>query len=202
MLTPKEALNLLDQHAPPGEEWPLHCRQVAKVAVTVATALPDTAPEFSQEELQTQALLHDIGRSKTHGPMHGWSGFTLLRSLGHADAGRGCLTHWLKGRTPEDLLATGHFEEKWIAQVFSSLQPPEWTLTDTLLSFADSCVKHTTIVPLAERHADLFARYGESIWMTRAQQLAQGHADALSDLFQHDVEDILRPLHGDTLKHA
>ena len=33
-MNPAEALALLRAESPPGEVWPLHCRQVARVAVT------------------------------------------------------------------------------------------------------------------------------------------------------------------------
>lgn len=199
MLTPQQAEQTLLEHSPPGELWPLHCRQVAKVAARVAKELEKRGCQVSADEVEAQALVHDIGRSKTHGPMHGWSGFTLLRALGQEETGRGCITHWLKGRAPEDLLASNHFSPAFVKRIFAALNPPEWCLGDSVLSFADSCVMHTTIVSLAERHEDLLVRYGDSPWMNQARTLAEAHENELSLALDFPVEDLVSPLHGDKL---
>ena len=154
---------------------------------------------ISADGIEAQALVHDIGRSKTHGPMHGWSGFTLLRALGQEDLGRGCITHWLKGRAPEDLLASNQFSPAFVERIFAVLNPPEWCLADSVLSFADSCVMHTTIVSLAERHEDLLVRYGDSPWMSQARTLAEAHEHEISLALGFPVENLVSPYHGDKL---
>ncbi len=191
------ALVLLDQHSPASESWPLHCRQVAKVARRLADA---AAPGAVDAELvETQALLHDIGRSRTHGPLHGWTGFVLVRSLGHPREARGCLTHWLKGRAPEELLGAGRLTPGFIARAFAAFDDQPWSLADSIMSLADSCVMNTTIVTPDERHEDLLRRYGDSRWMRRAWELAREHAEDVGAALGSRVEDVLAPLHGDRL---
>ncbi len=199
-MSPQDARLLLDAHAPEGEPWPWHCRQVARVAVRLGEALQQAGAPVDLAELEVQALLHDIGRSLTHGPFHGWSGFVLLRSLGRSEAGRGCLTHWLKGRAPEELRQSTHFRDSFIERVYAAIDPPGWTLADSVLSVADSSVRHSTVVGFEERYRDLYQRYGQSAWLERACELTSEHAGEIAGLLGRPVEDVLEPLYGDTLE--
>lgn len=189
------ALDLLDRHSPPGASWPLHCRQVAKVARRLA----DAVGAVDAELVEAQALLHDIGRSRTHGPLHGWTGFVLVRAHGFPREGRGCLTHWLKGRAPEELHGAGRLTPGFVERAFATFAVEPWGLADSIVSLADSCVMNTTIVTLDERHEDLLRRYGESRWMRRAWELARQHADEVGAALGSRVEEVLAPLHGDRL---
>lgn len=198
-LARNEARELLEEHAPHGENWPLHCRQVARVAERISAALRGAGAALDLDRTWVRALLHDIGRSRTHGPFHGWTGFVLLRSLGHPDDGRGCLTHWLKGRTPAEVAASPVFRGPVVERAFAALDPPGWTLEDSVLSLADSGVKHSTVVAWRERHADLIERYGDSHWLRRAGELADEHAAEVSSALGFPVEEILTPLHGDRI---
>lgn len=200
-LAPAAALAFLDRHTRPGESWPLHCRQVARVARTLGEALAARGARVDPGLLEVQALLHDVGRSLTHGPLHGWTGFVLTRSHGHALEGRGCLVHWLKGRAPEEL-HDGRLTPGFIRRAFAVFEQEPWNLQDSVVSLADSCVKNTTIVTLRERHADLLARYGDSRWMRRAAELAEQHAAEIGAALGSPAEDLLAPLHGDRLDHA
>ncbi len=54
-----------------------HSRTVAKIAVKIAEQ-----SGADVDLVRTAALLHDIGRTKTHGPGHGFEGAEILRGLG------------------------------------------------------------------------------------------------------------------------
>jgi len=180
---------------------------VGRIARRVAEALIErktdsiSTLEVNPDTLEVMGLLHDIGRSKSNGPMHGWSGFVLLRSLGYANEGRGCLTHWFKGREQAEMAATGKFSDDFLNGVFGNLEPREWLLTDSILSFADSCVMHNQIVSLKTRHQDLRDRYGASTWMARTEELANQHADSISAQLGFTVHDLVAPLYGEILEH-
>ena len=198
-LTPTQAEALIDAQCHLGELWPLHSRQVAKVSLRIADALAEVGQPLDREALHIQALVHDIGRSRTHGPLHGWTGFVLMRSLGEEAAGRGCLTHWLKGRSHEEVAAVTYWRRTHADRVFQALSSHPWDLLDTVLSYADSSVQHTTIVPIEQRHADLLERYGESTWMRRAVELAEAHGAEIDAALGFEVAELLSPLFGDTL---
>ncbi len=194
-LPPEEARRLLRRLAPPDERWPRHCLQVARVARRLGEALRAAGVELDLDLLESQALLHDVGRARTHGPLHGWTGWVLLRSMGHAPEGRGCLTHWLKGRSPEEVVAAG-FRPHVVAQAFAALEPVPWDLADSALSVADSSVRHDVVVPMAERHADLLERYGDSDWLRRHAELGAAHAAAIEEVVGVPLDELLAPLHG------
>ncbi|HBF22244.1 MAG TPA: hypothetical protein DDW23_00385 [Planctomycetes bacterium] len=201
-MTPKEALPILEAHSPPGETWPNHCRQVAKVAKALALASQEAGVNINPLRVEAHALLHDIGRSKTHGPMHGWSGYILLKKLGKPELGRGCITHWTKGRTAAEMARNSSFSTSFIQKVYAALDPPDWNIEDSILSIADSSVMHTTIVSLKTRHTDLESRYGKSDWITRTKDLAFSQESSLSKVLGRPVEDIVKPLHGHSLDDA
>lgn len=200
-LSPAQAEALLAAHEVPGEAWGDHCRQVAKVARRLGEGLMARGLCGTEELalLEVQALLHDIGRSRTHGPLHGWSGFTLLRARGAEVEARGCLSHWLKGRALEEIQVSRLWTRDFARRAWLSLHPPPWTLLDSALSVADSSVQHTTIVPMAERHQDLHERYGRSPWLERAAELAELQAEDLGAALGCPVQGWLEPLFGDRL---
>lgn len=189
-----DARCLLLDCASPTEAWVEHCHQVAKVAHHVGAALQRAGAEFDLELLEVRALLHDIGRSKTHGALHGWSGYCLLKGEGFAAEGRGCLTHWLKGRSHTEVAESDLWEPSLADRAFEALGP-HWDLADSVLSVADSSVQHTTIVPMAARHRDLDQRYGKSPWLTRAAELAESQAAEISDALGFSLDDLLAPLY-------
>jgi len=200
LLAPADAEQLLVELAPPHEAWPHHCRQVAKVSQVIGTAIlaKSSAPALDLEHLISQALVHDIGRAKTHGPLHGWTGFVMLRSRGFAATGRGCITHWLKGRPREEVLKSARWSTAVTEAAFEVLDEQPWQLLDSVLSYADSSVQHTTIVPMAARHQDLLERYGESTWLRRATELAEQHGAEITAALGFPVETLLSPLFGDS----
>jgi len=197
-LSPACAERLLVNLSPPNEEWPCHCRQVAKVAGVVGAALMEKGHALDLNMLITQALVHDIGRAKTHGPLHGWTGFVMMRARGFEEAGRGCLTHWLKGRSLEEVLTATRWNTSVTESAFEALGPAPWQLSDSVLSFADSSVQHTTIVPIAQRHQDLLERYGDSLWLRRAAELGEQHGEEIAAALGFPVETLLTPLFGDS----
>ncbi len=71
-----EALELLRRYVPP--RVVAHCIAVAELVEELAERIPGVDVELAV----AGALLHDIGRSVTHTPAHGYEGARLLRSLG------------------------------------------------------------------------------------------------------------------------
>jgi len=59
-----------------------HSKKVAKIAVEIARELKRNGFEVDLEFVERGALLHDIGRSATHGLEHGYFGGKILRKEG------------------------------------------------------------------------------------------------------------------------
>lgn len=202
VLPPDEARALLAELGPADEVWPEHCRQVARIARRVAEALRERGAPVDPDVLESWALVHDIGRSRDHGPLHGWAGYELLRARGQGATGRGCITHWWKGRRREELVASGLVDADFVDGVFRALDPPRWLLADSVMSFADSSVGGRAILPIEQRHADLRARYGESEWMRRHEELGTQHAEEISAALGRPVAELLAPLYDEAPDHA
>lgn len=86
-LTPDKCIRILADVGC-SEEVIKHCTAVAEVAVKIAkkaiSARPKTplAADIDLALVEVGALLHDIGRSRTHGIMHGIEGSRLANELG------------------------------------------------------------------------------------------------------------------------
>lgn len=59
-----------------------HCKAVARQAAVLSEVASSKGIVVDMELVKMGSLLHDIGRSKTHGPTHGFVGGKLLRELG------------------------------------------------------------------------------------------------------------------------
>ena len=63
-----------------------HCRVVAKTAVEIAKAFEAKGIKINKEIVEIGALLHDIGRSKTHMVHHAVEGARIAESMNLPDA--------------------------------------------------------------------------------------------------------------------
>lgn len=59
-----------------------HCLAVSEYAYELALAIKNKGYEVDVELVRLGGLLHDIGRSRTHGIEHGVVGAEILRELG------------------------------------------------------------------------------------------------------------------------
>lgn len=59
-----------------------HCETVASLAVEIAEKIRANGKEVDLELVETGALLHDLGRCRTHGISHAIEGFGLAREFG------------------------------------------------------------------------------------------------------------------------
>jgi putative nucleotidyltransferase with HDIG domain len=171
----EEANQLLDGLAPGAPPFVQHSRVVAGIATRVARALAEGKVGIDVERIRVRALLHDLGRSRTHGNYHGWVGYAMLRRRGLGEFGRGCVTHWLRGLELDEALELGRFRPRFLKRVFEELDLPRLEIDDFVVSVADFSVAHTTIVSLEEREADLVQRYGDSRWLRRNGEVARDH---------------------------
>lgn len=81
MTSGTEAIGLLEEAgcAPRVIE---HCEAVAALAVEIAKQIKDAGKEVDVELVEAGALLHDLGRCRTHGIAHAVVGFELAKKMG------------------------------------------------------------------------------------------------------------------------
>lgn len=190
----EEAVRLLDRLAPGDHLWKKHSYCVAEVAHILAQALLEEGEKLDPHFIRIAALLHDAGRAKTHGPLHGWVGYVLLRKEGVEHYARGCIVHWLKGRTEAEVLADGKLSPRFVRRLYLHFKLPHLTLTDKILALADSLVMHDRVVPLEKRYADLQLRYGKSDWLQRHEQMSREYQEEIESLLGCKLETLLARL--------
>ncbi|MDI6642842.1 MAG: TIGR00295 family protein [Candidatus Hodarchaeaceae archaeon] len=59
-----------------------HCLAVERTALSIAKQIRTNGHKIDLKLVSRGALLHDIGRTKTHGIMHGVEGARILRNIG------------------------------------------------------------------------------------------------------------------------
>lgn len=190
----EEAARLLDRFAPGEHLWKKHSHRVSDVAHTMALALIEEGERLDSHFIRIAALLHDVGRSKTHGPLHGWVGYVLLRKEGVEAYARGCIVHWLKGRTEAEVLADGKLSARFVRRLYLRFRLPHLSLTDKILALSDALVMHDRVVPLETRYEDLQARYGKSAWLDRHQQMSLEYQSEMESILGRKLEALLAPL--------
>ena len=158
-----------------GEETrlPAHSAEVARVARVLAEAWGGIDNDY----VESAALLHDIGRTRTHGEGHPLDGFRLLVDLGHPGHAPCCITHYTKGAPPEELgLEPGK------AAAFWKVCDQSWfPVEERLIALADSLVAGSRRVSIEQRLADLRARYGDAGFFDTTERRCLGLKAAFED---------------------
>lgn len=81
MISRARAIRILDEAGCPPNVIE-HCKTVASLAVEIAERIRENGKEVDIRLVETGALLHDLGRCRTHGISHAVEGFGLARELG------------------------------------------------------------------------------------------------------------------------
>lgn len=115
-----------------------HCSVVA----ATAAALSEKSPFFDDALVQAGALLHDIGRSATHGIGHAQAGADICRSLGLGeDLARIVECHTGAGLTADECIQLGLLPIDCIPST------PE----GALVACADNLVRGEQVITIEER---------------------------------------------------
>ena len=177
-LSYEQAWRLLMEHLPEGEDWHRHCLAVAKMAEKIALEVCKKVP-VDVEFVRSSALLHDIGRSRTHdGTLHCWEGYLLLRKLGFPRYARVCMTHSYAGLAPDEAMALGL---------------PAWdfrprSLEEKIITLADGFVEDNRVVDYRQRLESVRRRYRAS----GAEQTAL----AMIDRIEIKIKTLLEEIEG------
>mgnify|MGYP003591352577 FL=1 len=114
-----------------------HCRVVRDVAVRIASDIAGTGTVVDIQLVVAGAILHDIGRSKTHGMGHADEGGVICRSLGFDE--RICLI-------VERHIGAGLPANERAGFGLSAVDRIPETLEEKIVAHADNLVKGTRVI--------------------------------------------------------
>lgn len=184
-----KALDLLIRH---GREtpWFRHCIAVANVADAVGNLL-ERRVAIDREHLRVGALLHDIGRCRTHDPIrHGVEGYRLLMELGHVREAYVCASHVLCGLSREEARANGLPDQEFLPR----------SLEEKLVPMIDSVVELDRPTTLDSRIASIMRRYQGNAWFLDRMAAAHDRVRAFHSELEQDHEISLERIAADTLR--
>ncbi len=192
----EEARRLFDRIAPGEHLWKRHSHQVAEIARRLGQGLLESGDSrFDLSLAHNGALFHDLGRSKTHGSLHGWVGYVLLRKHGAERYGRGCIVHWVKGNSQETVLASHRrLTPNFVRGVYEQFDLPHLTMEDKVVSLADSLAMHDQVVTLDRRFEDIYRRYGKSEWMNGQYVFAKQYQEEIERKIGRSISELLAPI--------
>ncbi|MHA1651623.1 MAG: HD domain-containing protein [Candidatus Helarchaeota archaeon] len=142
----EEALALLQKLGLP-EHIIEHSIAVAKKALEIAKQIQEAGHKINLEIIEIGAILHDVGRIKTHGIKHSAEGGKKKREYGYPDAiARIAETHSLDDLWPE-------------------------TIEEKIVCYADKIVKGTQEMSVNDRFDIWMKRYGKSQILMDAKKI-------------------------------
>ena len=128
-----------------------HSLKVAEKALAIAEKI--TKMKINLNLIEIGALLHDIGRSKTHGFKHALIGGKILRERGFPEElARICETHILGGLDKEDAKAVGLPERNFLPN----------SIEQKIICLADKHMAGTREVSIEQRFRKWFLKYGRT----------------------------------------
>jgi uncharacterized protein len=143
LTTRAEAIKLLEETgcAPNVIE---HCKEVASLAVEIANKAKAAGHNINSELVEVGALLHDLGRCRTHKIAHAVEGYKLARTRGiEPEISEIIKRHIGAGISKEEAKKLGLPEDDYFPR----------SLEEKIVSHADNLVKGTRRITVTERTA-------------------------------------------------
>jgi len=170
--TPEECIEIL-KSAGCSDNVIEHCKRVRDVALKIAECTG-----ANKKIVEVGALLHDIGRSKTHSIRHGIEGARIARKLGLPDVIVRIIERHLGAGIPkEEAKKLGLPERDFIPR----------SLEEKVVAHADNLIEYNRIIRV-EEEIERQMRKGNIDYARRLRELH----DELSKLCGRDLNDILR----------
>jgi uncharacterized protein len=136
----EQAIHILVEQECPREVID-HVVAVTGVALDLATKLQAKGIPIDVQLVEAGALLHDLGRSKSHNVDHGLVGAQTAQKLGLPQSVVNIIKrHVGAGITPE--------EAKWLGWPKDNYIPT--TLEEKVVCYADKCIDHDHIAPIED----------------------------------------------------
>jgi uncharacterized protein len=118
-----------------------HCQMVSRFAVEIAKAFRRKGFNVNVQLVEVSALLHDIGRSKTHKIDHGIIGGEIARTLGLPNSVTQIIERHVGGGIPQE-------EAEKLGLPAKDYLPQ--TLEEKIVSYADKRVEGSSTVPIEQ----------------------------------------------------
>jgi len=149
-----------------------HSLKVCEKALEIANKI--RKENIDIELIEIGAILHDIGRSKTHGFQHALLGGKILRGRGFPnEIARICETHILGGLDKEDAKSVGLSNEDYL---------PE-TLEEKIVCLADKSMAGRREVSIEERFQIWFTKYGKTEVLKKSKKRIEKIQKEIQNLF-------------------
>ena len=148
-----------------------HCKAVAKVAVEIAEACEVNGINVNLKLVEIGALLHDIGRSKTHSVHHAVVGAGILKAAGLSEP----VISIVKRHVGGGIAAQEAEELGWQKDVYAPL-----TIEEKIVSYADKLIKKSKRVPIEVTMAELLEE-GRHAAAERVLKLHEEIAELIGD---------------------
>ncbi|MFX0006653.1 MAG: HD domain-containing protein [Promethearchaeota archaeon] len=148
-----------------------HSEKVADKAIEIARKIKKVQVDINLIEIG--ALLHDIGRTKTHGFKHALIGGKILKQRGFSNKlARICETHILGGLDKEDAKKVGLPEKNYLPL----------TLEEKIICLADKHMAGTREVSIRERFNRWFRKYGKTQLLLKSKRNIEKIQKEIEDL--------------------
>jgi len=136
-----------------------HSIKVAQKALEIANKIKKK--KVDKDLVEIGALLHDIGRAKTHGFNHALLGGKILKERGLPNQlVRVCETHILGGLDREDAKLIGLPDEEYLPK----------TLEEKIICVADKLTAGSKEVTIEQRFSKWFSKYGKTTLLLKSKK--------------------------------
>ena len=145
-----------------------HCIVVKEIALDIVDKIKQKNPDVQIDEdvVEAGALLHDIGRTRTHGIDHGYRGYMLMRDANIDERVARCaLAHVLGGFDKEDI--KHEFPSESRDEIKISLMPK--SIEEKIVCLADKQAEGTMQVTTKKRFSRWFKKYGKSSFLLKSR---------------------------------
>lgn len=141
MTSREEAIKLLEE-AGCAPNVIKHCKEVASLALEIAERIKAAGYTVDLELVEVGALLHDLGRGRTHGISHAVEGFMLAKEMGlKPEISEIIKRHIGAGISRDEARILGLPDEDYFPR----------SLEEKIVSHADNLVKGTQRITLEEK---------------------------------------------------
>jgi uncharacterized protein len=138
-----------------------HCEAVAEIAIEIAKACKENGLEVDLGLVETGALLHDIGRARTHSVHHAVIGAEIAKSFGLPEPVISIIKrHVGGGITAREARKLGWPRDIYVPQ----------TLEEKIVSYADKLIEGSQRVPI-EKTVENLSRELPSSSIARIRRL-------------------------------